>query len=274
MRAALCAMAMTGACISTAQASDKSDIEATLRKAFAAANAGDTAGMNIAPGGVVIDEFAPFHWTGFGGWGPAYAAYNAQNAVTGARTTILGFRHINVSGTHAYAVLRVAYTYKEHGKPRKEAGTEVFVLEKGATGWQSNSFAWLSKGGVDEGADATAAADAVRAVMDGFNTGKIDFASLKWIGIIDEFPPYHWQGDGTVAGWGGDFQKSGQAGLTLTLAAPTHLSVNGDDAYVVFPAAIVGKQNGKPLHETGSFAFVVSKAGGTWHSISWAWAIN
>ena len=32
------------------------------------------------------------------------------------------------------------------GKPRKEFGTEVITLEKTAGVWQSNSFAWFSKG--------------------------------------------------------------------------------------------------------------------------------
>ncbi|MBV9540244.1 MAG: nuclear transport factor 2 family protein [Alphaproteobacteria bacterium] len=271
MRAAICAVAITCAFIPGAQASDKSDVEATLRAAFAAANAGhmDTLGKMIAADGVVIDEFAPFHWTGFASWTPAYGAYNEQNAITNSRTKILRFKEIKVSGTHAYAVLDVALTYKEHGKPRKELGTEAFVLEKTAAGWISNSFAWFSKGGVDQGADATAVLAAIHKELDTPNP-----TTLPWKGIIDEFPAYHWQGDGAAAGWGGDFQKSGQELVKLDAGAPEHLSVNGDAAYVVLPTTIDLKVKGKPVREKGRFVFAMVRTNGAWQTHSWAWVLN
>lgn len=274
--AALVAASLTIAIPQSAAASDKSDVEAAIRKAMQYANTGNDAAFAamLAPGSIVIDEFAPFRWTGLDAWAAAYGAYNQQNGVTGANTRIVRFQHINVGGGHAYAVLRVVYSYKANGIAHNEAGTDTFVLAKTPAGWRITSFAWSSKGGVDGGADATAVVAAVHAEFDGFNTGKIDFSKLAWNGLIDEFPAYSFTGATTVADWGAGFQKTGQTDTIVTLAAPTHLSVNGTDAYLVVPAVITGKIKGKPLKEHGSFAFTLTKAGGAWTTQSWAWVLD
>lgn len=257
-----------------ALASDKSDVEAAIRKTLQYANRGDDAAFTamLLPGGIVVDEFAPFRWTGLDAWAAAYGAYNAQNGVTAARTAILGFKHIYLGGGRAYVDLRVVYSYKVNGVTHKEPGTDTFVLAKTAAGWRILSFAWSSAAGVDAGADATAVTAAVRTEFDGFNNGTIDFAKLAWNGVIDEFPAFAFLGASTVADWGAGFQKTGQTDTKVLLAAPTHLSVNNTDAYVVFPATITGKIKGKPIKEHGTFAFTLSKANGAWATRFWAWA--
>jgi hypothetical protein len=259
-----------------AAASDKSDVEAAIRKTLHFANTGNDAAFAamIAPGGIVIDEFAPFRWDGLGAWAAAYGAYNRQNAVTVPRTKILRFKHINVGGGRAYAVLDVVYSYKAGAVARSEKGTDVFVLAKTSEGWRFLGFAWASAAGVDAGVHAAAVTAAVRDLFDGFNSGKIDFAKLGWNGVIDEFPAYAFLGATTVADWGAGFQASGQKDLVVTLAAPTHLSVNGDDAYTVVPATIAGTMHGKPLKEHGAFALALSKVDGTWQVRSWAWVLG
>ena len=257
-------------------ASDKTDVEAAIRLSMKYANTGNDAGFAgmLLPSGVVIDEFAPFHWDGIGAWGQSFGAYNGQNAITGATTKILRFRHINVGGGHAYAVLDVVYSYKQNGVVRHEKGSDLFVLTKTDAGWRLQSFAWASAGGVDGGADATAVAQTVHDELDGFNTGKIDFAKLTWKGIVDEFPAYTFAGPTAVADWGAAFAKTGQTDTKIALSAPTHLSVNGADAYVVLPAVITGKVKGKPVREHGVFVFTLIKANGVWHSHSWAWVLG
>src|ERR1700709_1840892 len=107
-----------------ATASDKGDVEAAIRKTLQYANTGNDAAFAamIAPGGIVIDEFASFRWDGLDAWAAAYNAYNRQNGVTVPRTKILRFKHVAVSGDRAYAVLDVAYSYKANGVARSEKG--------------------------------------------------------------------------------------------------------------------------------------------------------
>jgi ketosteroid isomerase-like protein len=255
-------------------ASAKSDAVAAVKLALKYANAGDDAkfGAMMLPGGIVIDEFAPFRWSdGLPGWAVAYAAYNTQNGVTQPKTTVVKVKRVLIEGDRAYVSVGVIYSYKEQGKPRKETGIDLFVLAKTAEGWRILSFAWFSKAGVDTGPNADAAAQAVRDELDGFNTGKTDMSKLAWEGVIDEFPAYSFAG---VADWGAGFAKEGQTDTHLALGTPDHLSVNGDAAYVAFPALITGKVKGKPIHEKGHFAFVVVKTAEGWKSKSWAWTLD
>lgn len=257
-----------------ALASDKTDIVAAVRKAIAYANAGDGekfAGM-MAPGGIVIDEFAPFRWEGgMPSWAASYTAYNTQNEVTAPHTTLLKFGRVLVDGDRAYVEVKVAYSYKEHGKPRKELGADVFVLTRTDAGWRVLSFAWVSKNGIDTGENADAALKAVRDEMNGFNDGSVDMSKIAWAGVIDEFPAYSFAG---VADWGADFGKTGQTDLRLALGDPEHLSVNGNDAYIVLAATVRGMFGGKPFKEKGHFIFVVSKVDGVWKNRSWAWTME
>ncbi|MEI9884966.1 MAG: nuclear transport factor 2 family protein [Rhizomicrobium sp.] len=261
---------------SPALASAKGEVEAAVRQLIRYANAGNDAafaGM-LAPGGIVIDEFAPFRWNGLDAWAAAYGAYNQQNGVTNARTAILGIKHVHVEGDRAYAVVRVVYSYKQNGVPRTEKGSDVFVLAKTPAGWRALGFAWAGAGGIDAGADAAAVAETVRAELESFNAGTTDFTKLPWNGVIDEFPPYAFAGATTVADWGAGFAKTGQTDTKIALAAPIHLSVNGAEAYIVVPATITGKIKGKPLREHGSFAFTLSKTAAGWQTRSWAWALD
>ena len=74
--------------------------------------------------------------------------------------------------------------------------------------------------------------------------------------IVDEFPPYGWQGASACADWANDFdsynEKSGITGSIATLGKPRHVDVTGDRAYVVVPATYTYKQKGKKVTESGS----------------------
>jgi hypothetical protein len=157
------------------------------------------------------------------------------------------------------------------GHARAEPGTEVAALEKAQQGWCVKSFAWLSKAGVDGGADSSAIGNAVA-----------EFASMKAgnapspTAITDEFSPYLWQGASAAAEWNEGLQKSAMAdhdaGLKIGLSAPSHLSVNGDNAYAVYPTTLTFTHKGKPAKERGAFAFALEKSAGAWRITSWAWA--
>lgn len=266
------AVALVSATAASA-AGEAGAVKDTIRQFFAKSNAGDDAGALalVAKDSFATDEFAPFHWNSLGDWDMAYVAYNKQNAITHPKTTLQKFLHVNVEGVHAYVVDQAAYTYSEGGKARKENGTEVYALEKQDAGWRITSFTWLSKGGVDQGADATSVVAAVRS-----------FAQLTTpptpppTAIVDEFAPYRWSGATANADWNAGLQKlltkEGTTDLSLVLSAPEQLNVNGSKAYAVFPTVILSKVHGKPSKEHGAFAFVLDKVDGAWHIASWTWA--
>ena len=262
------AAAMLVAC---AHASAKSADSAAVEKAIRTLNAGKPGPADCKPAGTIIDEFAPFTWDSFASWVDALGKYNTQNAITGDKTGHEKFRHVNVDGSHAYAVVSVLYTYKQAGHPRSERATETWAFEKGPSGWCATSFAWLNNTGVDGGAEATAIGNATAS-----------FASMKPTNappptaITDEFAPYHWVGAGAAADWNAELQKSSAANndsdLTIGLSAPTQLSVNGDKAYAVYPTTLSYRHKGKPMTEKGAFAFALDKSSGAWRITSWAWA--
>jgi ketosteroid isomerase-like protein len=120
----------------------------------------------------------------------------------------------------------------------------------------------------------------VQKFTDGFNKGDAKTAASACAdrtSIIDEFPPYVWQGAGACATWMKDFaawtQKGGVTDAAVTMRKPRHADVAGDRAYVVVPSDIALKVNGKPAGETDSALTIVLKKGaGGWRIIAWSWA--
>ena len=95
--------------------------------------------------------------------------------------------------------------------------------------------------------------------------------------IIDEFPPYAWQGATACADWARDFEAFNTTnGITVpiaTLANPRHVDITGEHAYVVVPATYTYKQNGKKVTEAGSMLTVaLQKTATGWLITSWAWS--
>ncbi|HLY37367.1 MAG TPA: hypothetical protein VKU61_04985 [Candidatus Binatia bacterium] len=95
--------------------------------------------------------------------------------------------------------------------------------------------------------------------------------------IIDEFPPYGWQGATACADWATDFdtfnKKNGITDPAVTLGKARHIDVSGDRAYAVFPAAFSYKEKGKKGTESGSlFTAALQKSSAGWVITGWAWS--
>ena len=122
----------------------------------------------------------------------------------------------------------------------------------------------------------------VRQFVEAFNKGDAKAMAAvceEQISIIDEFPPHEWHGAGGVAAWMTDFdadaKKNGITDAIVTVAAPKHVDIAGDRAYVVVPADYVYKQNGKTVQETGSLMTVaLHKGSAGWRIAGWAWTKN
>ena len=117
----------------------------------------------------------------------------------------------------------------------------------------------------------------VREFVDSFNRGDLKTACAAQSAIIDEFPPYLWQGATACADWSNDFdayrEKNGITDPKITLGLGQHVDVTGDRAYVVVPAHLTFKQNGKRVTERDPILTVtLQKTADSWRIAGWAWA--
>ena len=117
----------------------------------------------------------------------------------------------------------------------------------------------------------------IRQFVDSFNGGDLKTVCAAQSAIIDEFPPYLWQGATACADWSNDFdayrEKNGITDPKITLGLGQHVDVTGDRAYVVVPAHLTFKQNGKRVTERDPILTVtLQKIADSWRIAGWAWA--
>jgi hypothetical protein len=94
--------------------------------------------------------------------------------------------------------------------------------------------------------------DAVRRYVDGFNRGDVKtMASIFAVPgmILDGMVPRVWHG--TTADWYRDVlvegEQHGVSGYVVTLSEPRHVTVTGDNAYVVVLSSMTFKVHGKQV---------------------------
>lgn len=118
--------------------------------------------------------------------------------------------------------------------------------------------------------------------VDAFNKGDaagITAACAEKTSIIDEFPPYEWQGAGAcmkwMNDWSADAEKRVISDALVTLGKARHIDVTGNRAYVVMPADYTFKMDGKPMKEAGATMTLVLRKGDTgWKATAWTWSKN
>jgi ketosteroid isomerase-like protein len=128
--------------------------------------------------------------------------------------------------------------------------------------------------------DKTDVMATVNQFIDGFNKGDVKSALATCaspVSIVDEFPPYAWQGPTACADWASDFEANAKKNeitdSNVKLAKPKHVDVSGDRAYVVVPANYKYKQKGKAVAQNGSImAVALQKSAAGWRITGWSWA--
>ena len=94
----------------------------------------------------ILDEFPPHVWhgpTACADWFKGLAAYDQQTGITDPVATLGAPWTVDVTGDHAYFVAPAVYTYKQHGKPVKEARAVFTVaLRHTDAGWRITSWTW------------------------------------------------------------------------------------------------------------------------------------
>jgi len=121
-------------------------------------------------------------------------------------------------------------------------------------------------------------ADVVAAVNQflGPDSGKPLAACDSPVSIIDEFPPYFWQGPNACADWlkalNSYNEKNGITDDASPLGAPWVVDVIKDRAYFVAPMTYTYKQHGKTIKETASFAVALRRTQTGWRITGWAYS--
>jgi len=134
--------------------------------------------------------------------------------------------------------------------------------------------------GTAQATDKTDVMATLQQFIDGFNKGDVKSALATCaspVSIVDEFPPYAWQGANACADWANDFEanatKNGITDSVVTLQKPKHVDVVGDRAYVVVPANYDYKVKGKKTSQKGSImAVALQKTAAGWRITGWSWA--
>jgi ketosteroid isomerase-like protein len=122
--------------------------------------------------------------------------------------------------------------------------------------------------------------DAVRRYVDGFNRGDVKtMASIFAVPgmILDGMASYVWHGTTAAQDWYRDVlvegDQHGVSGYVVTLSEPRHVTVTGDNAYVVVPSSMTFKVHGKQVTQTGAtFTVALRKLNAEWRIAAWAWA--
>lgn len=141
------ALVAVGPCASAAAPPPVGPLVALPAKMIAALIADDEATLRAtcAPSSTVIDEFAPYSWSGPDAcvkWAAAFKVFAAQIKLSGVKGTAAPKPFIDVSGNHAYVVAKVTFGGTMAGKPMSEQGTWTFVVMKSGDAWTITSMAW------------------------------------------------------------------------------------------------------------------------------------
>jgi hypothetical protein len=115
--------------------------------------------------------------------------------------------------------------------------------------------------------------------IDAFNKGDGKTAGATHLSsgvtIIDEVPPYIWQGPKAFETWAADLAKNDAAtGVSeekVTLGAVTREVVSPDAAYVIVAATYSFRQKGVAMHEPAQMTFALSKTAEGWKIAGWSW---
>jgi ketosteroid isomerase-like protein len=130
-----------------AQATPQDDATAPIGAFVAAFDKGDlkTAAAQLSDSPTIIDEVAPYSWTGpkaLGGWAHDLLAGDAKAGINGESVSISPASRVEIDGDSAYAVVPAVYAFKDHGAPMSETAQMTFALQKSAGGWKIAAWTW------------------------------------------------------------------------------------------------------------------------------------
>jgi hypothetical protein len=125
----------------------------------------------------------------------------------------------------------------------------------------------------------TGPAATVQQFIASFNAGDVDAARATHVAeptIVDEVPPYLWQGKGAFDNWLASLASHDTAeGVTdqsMQLGDAIREETSGGDAYLVVRSIYSFKQKGIEMAAQGHMTFALRNAGGGWRITAWTYS--
>lgn len=120
----------------------------------------------------------------------------------------------------------------------------------------------------------------VRQYIDAFNKGDSKAMAAFFAvpgSILDGLAPHVWSGHAACENWYRDVlvaaEHEGATDYAVTIGTPLHANVTGDSAYLVIPASMTFKIQGKQVIQSGAtFTIALRKHEDEWRISAWAWA--
>ena len=113
----------------------------------------------------------------------------------------------------------------------------------------------------------------IRSTVDAFTRGEPLANSPQM--VIDNLPPYRFQGPTAVTDWGKAYTDSTSGknvtNASLKLSAPKTVEVSGTHAYVAVPGEWRFNENGKSVVNHGVITVVLDKVDRNWQISAWIW---
>jgi ketosteroid isomerase-like protein len=128
-------------------ASPTEDALASLHSWLDKFNAGDMDAFYAghADNAVIVDEFAPYIWTGpkvAQSWARDYSGDAEKQGISDPRMDYAAPIRAESDGRFAYVVLPTVYRFKQGGHSMSAAGTMTFVMLHQASGWKIASWTY------------------------------------------------------------------------------------------------------------------------------------
>jgi ketosteroid isomerase-like protein len=141
------AAAMMLALASPIQAAPADDALSAVRTWLDKFNAGDMAAFfaGHADNSTIIDEFAPYAWTGpkaAESWAQSFDADAKAHAIAEPRMDYAAPMRAESDGKSAYILLPTVYRFKQNGRSMSAAGTMTFVMVHQGTDWKIASWTY------------------------------------------------------------------------------------------------------------------------------------
>lgn len=127
--------------------SERSEVMAPIHAFIGGMDKNDmkTAAAAYTASPVILDEFAPYHWSGptaFADWGADFGKDSAAHGVTQPKLMIGKAKRIRIEGDHAYVVVPTDYSFKAKGKTVVEHALMTYTLDKTPSGWKIAGWAF------------------------------------------------------------------------------------------------------------------------------------
>jgi len=123
-------------------------VEAPIRKFADAFNKGDIKGAaatHLASGVTIIDEAPPHLWQGpkaFDSWVADLTKDDKAAGITDEKVTLGTVTREVVTGSDAYVVIAVVYTFTQKGVAMREPAQMTFAMKKLPEGWKIAGWTW------------------------------------------------------------------------------------------------------------------------------------